>query len=714
MGGKMLKFKTTQFMTADHIENEYWDRIRTIKNELKSSRISKERHNLLSELLKKLSARECKTTFADIRYSSDEQVKIFNQFSQLLTFYEMSSQNKGVFVTVNCCDGRMPDKKPILLDEKELLSFNPKQQFNSLRKQLEAIKGAFGYISFEVKFHIGVHKFIPHFHIIVLGSDRATVEKHFNNYYPEFYEYRLNPKNFKIGKNVSPMVYYYNQRLKILDFEDIKNTTDNIASYICKFKTYKTRYHFKKFRLVPYAKSSKNRCCRPPDKIHNSHLLFLDSLNKGQFFSLFGKNAMTGFVTKYKAEFMGSKLQNDEKSPTEVKKSKNRLEHNYYRKPLITDKNVLNLFGYDSFKSKHQKAVVDYMNKHKSSLVIFATGSGKSFIFQASALKLPGLCVVIEPTKNLMADQVRHLNCICKNMAATFNSDLTTKQKRKVLSRLEKKKYKFLYVSPKTVLDNPELRNILQKLTVSMVVIDEAHCIYHWGEDFMTDYKRLDELSILFPKAKFMALTATADRLTQKKIKPIIGYDCKIFQGDLKRSNIQYEVIKKESDGTAQLLKILAPYLDGKKARKRVIIYCNHIAMVSAVHNFLQDEGIESEVCTGETKDSRTVLKTFHKQPCIVVATSAFGMGIDRKDVRCVIHYEMPCNLEFYYQESGRAGRDGKNAKAVMMVDDLDRDIAFREFCRTDTAKIKKFRLVEQYIKLPKSKRRDFLIKHIS
>lgn len=147
----------------------------------------------------------------------------------------------------------------------------------------------------------------------------------------------------------------------------------------------------------------------------------------------------------------------------------------------------------------------------------------------------------------------------------------------------------------------------------------------------------------------------------------------------------------------------------------RVIIYCNHVDMTEAVHNFLKDRGIDSLVCTGKTKEQmKTVLKPFHQMPCIVVATSAFGMGIDRKNVRCVVHFEMPCNLEFYYQESGRAGRDGKSAEAVMMVSKVDKEIAKREFCSKSDEKLKKFAMVENYIKLPKSKRRDYLIKAIS
>lgn len=390
------------------------------------------------------------------------------------------------------------------------------------------------------------------------------------------------------------------------------------------------------------------------------------------------------------------------------------FEHNTYSKPLNSNKDVLKLFGFDKLR-KEQKEPIKYIKENKACLVILATGSGKSFIFQAPALQMKGICIVITPLISLMNDQTRKLNKIHKDLAVTINREVKKSKRQKILQKLSKGKYKFLYVSPEMILNDENLQNVLNKLSVSMIVADEAHCIYYWGYDFRPCYDKIGEVLKMFPKAKFMALTATADKMTRKTIKSMTEDKLKVFKGKLDRPNIDYGVVEKEGDGTKQLMKILRPYIKNGKVTDRVIIYCNHVDMTEAVHNFLKDRGIDSLVCTGKTKEQmKTVLKPFHQMPCIVVATSAFGMGIDRKNVRCVVHFEMPCNLEFYYQESGRAGRDGKSAEAVMMVSKVDKEIAKREFCSKSDEKLKKFAMVENYIKLPKSKRRDYLIKAIS
>ncbi len=151
----------------------------------------------------------------------------------------------------------MPNKIPILLTYKELLEFNPKTPINTLRTQLEEIDGAFGFISFEVKFNVILKKFIPHFHIVVLGVDKRVITNFFKKRYPEVHSFRVSRGDFCCAKGKSPMVYYHNQELKILDFRDIKKSPQNVASYICKFKTYQTNFYQQGLKLIPYAKGNK-------------------------------------------------------------------------------------------------------------------------------------------------------------------------------------------------------------------------------------------------------------------------------------------------------------------------------------------------------------------------------------------------------------------------------------------------------------------------
>lgn len=468
--------------------------------------------------MNKFQCSDLKKSFADIRYSSQEQVSIFSQVLRLIKLYKKYFKKDGVLVTVNCCEGKMPNKIPILLTYKELLEFNPKTPINTLRTQLEEIDGAFGFISFEVKFNVILKKFIPHFHIVVLGVDKRVITNFFKKRYPEVHSFRVSRGDFCCAKGKSPMVYYHNQELKILDFRDIKKSPQNVASYICKFKTYQTNFYQQGLKLIPYAKGNKKRSSRPDDRVHNSHLLFLDKMRRSDVFSVFGKDAMTKFITKYKQQnsLLSTKIEQKKHSTDES--ASFFFEHNTYSKPLNSNKDVLKLFGFDKLR-KEQKEPIKYIKENKACLVILATGSGKSFIFQAPALQMKGICIVITPLISLMNDQTRKLNKIHKDLAVTINREVKKSKRQKILQKLSKGKYKFLYVSPEMILNDENLQNVLNKLSVSMIVADEAHCIYYWGYDFRPCYDKIGEVLKMFPKAKFMALTATADKMTRKTIK---------------------------------------------------------------------------------------------------------------------------------------------------------------------------------------------------
>ena len=266
------------------------------------------------------------------------------------------------------------------------------------------------------------------------------------------------------------------------------------------------------------------------------------------------------------------------------------------------------------------------------------------------------------------------------------------------------------------MLKNIELKKVLSKLDICMIAVDEAHCIDIWGEDFRPDYQELlNKLIKRYPDAKVMALTATAGDITQNVIKKVCNMPkkAKVFKGNLNRPNIKYSVVKKEYDGLQQLLDTLKPYLDKyNKPTTSIIIYCAHIDYTLGLQDILKERGIDSYVFNGKSDNKKEILKRFKKENCIVIATSAFGMGIDKPDVHLVIHFEGTYNLEMYYQESGRAGRDDESSKAVLFY--CDRDIErMKYFAKNDTMK-EKLKLAIKYMQMTNNKkRREFLLNNI-
>ena len=321
-------------------------------------------------------------------------------------------------------------------------------------------------------------------------------------------------------------------------------------------------------------------------------------------------------------------------------------------------------FGYDSFRNP-QEEIVNTLINNQSAMVLMPTGGGKSICYQIPAIVKEGTCIVISPLISLMQDQVDSLNQIGIN-AEFLNSTTSNEDKRKIATNLKNETIKLLYVSPERLL-NPTFYNWMKEnVNISMFAIDEAHCVSQWGHDFRKDYIKLSILSKDFPSVPRIALTATANELTRNEIISNLSLaDAPKFICGFDRSNITYHIQSKDNE-KEQLLN----YIKNNHIDESGIVYCLSKKRTEDFTKLLCDNGFNALTYhAGMTNtDKERNLNTFLKEDnVIMVATIAFGMGIDKPDVRFVCHVDLPKSIESYYQETGRAGRDGKHSDAWML-----------------------------------------------
>jgi ATP-dependent DNA helicase RecQ len=319
-------------------------------------------------------------------------------------------------------------------------------------------------------------------------------------------------------------------------------------------------------------------------------------------------------------------------------------------------------FGYDQFRL-HQEAVINAALARKDTLVIMPTGGGKSICYQIPALMNEGVTIVVSPLIALMKDQVDGLKT--NGVAAEFlNSSQSNSEQNRVLNLLRQNKLKLCYVAPERISVENSLKNLLGETKVSLFAIDEAHCISHWGHDFRPDYLALGSLKAQFPGVPIMSLTASADKLTRDDIvKQLKLEGDNRYISSFNRANIWYFVIDKY-----QMDEFLPIFLEKQKENSG-IIYCLSRKSTESMASDLRAMGY-SAACyhAGLEREVRQMVQEdfIHDRVKIIVATIAFGMGIDKPDVRYVIHADLPKNIESYYQETGRAGRDGLRADAIL------------------------------------------------
>ena len=316
-----------------------------------------------------------------------------------------------------------------------------------------------------------------------------------------------------------------------------------------------------------------------------------------------------------------------------------------------------NTFGYSSFRL-HQEAAINNVLQKKDSFVLMPTGGGKSLCYQIPAILLDGLTLVISPLIALMKDQVDalRLNGI---EAAFLNSTQAWSEQSAILKKIENGTLKLLYLAPES--------SFIKKISsfpVRLIAIDEAHCISHWGHDFRPEYLNLAHLKKTFPEIPVIALTATADKLTQKDIVEKLGLNNPaIFISSFNRANIRYNVESKIGS-----MGKLMDFLE-KRREESGIIYCLSRASTEAWAQNLTRAGFPALAYhAGMDKEMRTLHqeKFLRDDTRIIVATIAFGMGIDKSNVRFVVHMDLPKNVESYYQETGRAGRDGLPSETLL------------------------------------------------
>ncbi|WP_447470312.1 ATP-dependent DNA helicase RecQ [Vibrio harveyi] len=334
----------------------------------------------------------------------------------------------------------------------------------------------------------------------------------------------------------------------------------------------------------------------------------------------------------------------------------------------VTPQHVLeDVFGYQEFRDG-QQLVIDAAVEGRDSLVILPTGGGKSLCYQIPALVRSGITLVISPLISLMKDQVDQLKA--NGVAAEcINSTMPREELLSVYNRMHTGHLKLVYVSPERVLMRDFIER-LENLPLSMIAVDEAHCISQWGHDFRPEYAALGQLKQQFSHVPFMALTATADDATRRDILERLQLNNpEVYLGSFDRPNIRYNLVEKHKP-VSQIVR----YLETQKGNCG-IIYCGSRKKVEMVTEKLCNNHIRAAgYHAGMDADERAyVQEAFQRDDIqIVVATVAFGMGINKPNVRFVVHFDIPRNIESYYQETGRAGRDGLPAEAMMLYDPAD------------------------------------------